>query len=759
MTDGEGRIQFSSGDHGRIRFDSDTIFDYLDEDNTRIFRESLEGFNGAETHVKLTDVAGEEIRSTIIPLSESGECWAVAVFPDSIFESFISHCSDELALTRSILDSTPDRVSVVSSSYEYVWMNKAQADSANKAREDLLGKVCHVALGQGDSPCERCRLGDVVETGEPFHNIVKRSNGVIWDTVREPLFGADGKVEAVVNFSRDITKSYLHQERLRALHRNVVELSEADTVGDVLGLSISKISQALGFNLASIMLVEGRCLRVRETTTGKPDEGVSILPLDGKGITVRACRERRSQLVSDTRCDPDFVSPEMLDEYKPLSELAVPIMIGDEVLGVIDIDSPELKAFDEGDAQIVEIFAGHLASALRVLQQKSSQEEFKDRLIALQRHASELGVAHSVKDISDSTCDAIGRFIDFNTGSFALVDGDVLRHEFFWNVDFEPLVMSLGGDGVTVAVVNTGVSQNIGDASASPSFVAGYSNQDYSVVSELAVPVKVGGKVIAVINIESGRRDAFSDEDQRLLEIYAEHIAPAMERLKQIERFNSAQEAHTEELLKGADRVTSMLRHDLRGPLSTIKNAVYIMQQGMDEKGEMIDIVNKSVDYAVSMLEDLRNVTRSSEPVKLPIELNMIMGQVVKDAFIPEEIKVEMDLAEGLPEVEIDIVKVRRVLDNLIRNSVEAMPDGGALRIHTELVDGEAVVTVEDTGTGIPDEIRGRLFQPFATSKPKGMGLGLAFCKQTVEAHGGRIWVETGGGGTTFSFSLPLRNV
>jgi len=117
---------------------------------------------------------------------------------------------------------------------------------------------------------------------------------------------------------------------------------------------------------------------------------------------------------------------------------------------------------------------------------------------------------------------------------------------------------------------------------------------------------------------------------------------------------------------------------------------------------------------------------------------------------------VTIELGEGFEELQLDPLKMRRVLDNLIGNALEAMPRGGELKITAGTVDRKVIIKVSDTGVGIPAEEMKNLFKPFHTTKPKGMGLGLAQCKRAVEAHGGNIACESMvGEGTTFTVTLP----
>ena len=100
---------------------------------------------------------------------------------------------------------------------------------------------------------------------------------------------------------------------------------------------------------------------------------------------------------------------------------------------------------------------------------------------------------------------------------------------------------------------------------------------------------------------------------------------------------------------------------------------------------------------------------------------------------------------------------MERAFVNLIGNSLEAMPEGGEVRISASYEDGSAMVHVEDTGPGVAPEIRSKLFQPFVTAgKRNGLGLGLALTRQTILEHGGDMWVESEPGrGARFSFRLP----
>ena len=123
-------------------------------------------------------------------------------------------------------------------------------------------------------------------------------------------------------------------------------------------------------------------------------------------------------------------------------------------------------------------------------------------------------------------------------------------------------------------------------------------------------------------------------------------------------------------------------------------------------------------------------------------------------------VQLAMDFATGVPPLLLDKVQIQQVLLNLIRNAVEAMGDSQSRQLTISTMrsaDGMVEVSVADSGPGLPALVREKLFQPFVTTKPSGIGLGLSLCRDIVQAHGGRIWqADHPGGGTEFRFTLPV---
>jgi PAS domain S-box-containing protein len=230
-----------------------------------------------------------------------------------------------------------------------------------------------------------------------------------------------------------------------------------------------------------------------------------------------------------------------------------------------------------------------------------------------------------------------------------------------------------------------------------------------------------------------------------------EELKETHERLLKAERFAAIGE------------LAGSVGHDLRNPLTSIKNAAYYLNRklgamiGANEK-MMLDVINKSVDHAnkiiASLLEYSKNITLEIEECtpKSLLDYVLLMAQ------IPKCIKVK-DQAQDDLTIWVDTGKMERVFLNLIKNAVEAMPQGGTLTIASRRVGDVVEFTFADTGVGISEVNKDKIFMPLFTTKAQGMGFGLAICRRIVEAHEGKITVDSIlGKGTTFTVTLPVEH-
>jgi len=211
------------------------------------------------------------------------------------------------------------------------------------------------------------------------------------------------------------------------------------------------------------------------------------------------------------------------------------------------------------------------------------------------------------------------------------------------------------------------------------------------------------------------------------------------------------------ERMAAAGRIAAMVAHDLRTPLQTIRSAVHLIRNQRELTDEMLDLIDTSVNRASNMIEEFRSQTRDTPLKREPVLLSNLVKMCADEAIIPRSINLEIVIDDYEPRILADPSKIRRVLDNMVSNAVDAMPDTGKLCIEMYHTEKQVTIQVSDTGIGISKDNMENLFKPFHTTKDTGLGLGLPFCKRTVEAHGGVITCESKLGiGTTFKITLPI---
>jgi signal transduction histidine kinase len=202
--------------------------------------------------------------------------------------------------------------------------------------------------------------------------------------------------------------------------------------------------------------------------------------------------------------------------------------------------------------------------------------------------------------------------------------------------------------------------------------------------------------------------------------------------------------------------------HELRNPLGVISNAIYYLQMTLTDAEETtkeyLDMISSEVRNSEKIVSDLLDLSRTKPAERERVEVSELIVQVLDRHNPPEEVQVSTEIGPDLPSVFVDPSQIGQVLDNLLTNAYQAMPEGGKLSIEAKVEEDRLLVSITDTGTGISQENIEGLFEPLFTTKARGTGLGLAVCKNLVEANGGSIEVESQEGkGSTFTVILPTR--
>jgi PAS domain S-box-containing protein len=291
--------------------------------------------------------------------------------------------------------------------------------------------------------------------------------------------------------------------------------------------------------------------------------------------------------------------------------------------------------------------------------------------------------------------------------------------------------------------------------------------------------LKVGGKMIAQATIrdvtEHKQMEQEIQEKNNQLEAQNEELRATEEELRHTnEELQTAnkelKETHEQlvrsEKLAAIGQLAGGVGHELRNPLGAISNAAYyikgkLLRSSLARKEprvmEFLNIMDEEIATSNKIINDLLNFARTGKPAVSLASLEAVIDSTLPRLNIPENITVTKKLDADLPQVEIDVDQMRQVIVNLITNAAQAMPEGGELTISAHQTKRSLEISITDTGSGIPKELIGKIFDPLFTTKAKGIGLGLAVCKSIIDNHKGSISVSSRvDKGTTFTIKLPL---
>jgi PAS domain S-box-containing protein len=220
--------------------------------------------------------------------------------------------------------------------------------------------------------------------------------------------------------------------------------------------------------------------------------------------------------------------------------------------------------------------------------------------------------------------------------------------------------------------------------------------------------------------------------------------------------------------LSAIGQTASMVGHDIRNPLQAITSDVYLIREELatipecvkrDGLQESLNTIEENIFYINKIVSDLQDYTRPLAPLSNEVKVKELLESILASTKIPSIIEAQLQSQDGLV-INTDGDYLKRILSNLVINAVQAMPNGGKLTMQTRKIGNKVQISVRDTGVGMPQETKDKIFTPLFTTKSKGQGLGLAVVKRLVEGLKGQITYESQEGkGTVFYVELPLKLV
>ena len=394
----------------------------------------------------------------------------------------------------------------------------------------------------------------------------------------------------------------------------------------------------------------------------------------------------------------------------------------------------------------------------------SERKLFEAKLDAVHKHAIELRNVETLEEVAQSTVNTLNESLGFNQVGFGIVEGDTLSFKEF-SVSSTVKGLPLDGSGITIRAVNTGETQVVSDVRRDESFVASNSHEQPETLSELAVPIKIGSETFGVLNVESSELDAFDENDRKLLETLAQHVAYKISTIiekEKLQRSLRELESKNQEL----DEYTYAVSHDLKAPLRSIQAFSELLLSDTSKLDtDAIDYVtriNNASSRMKRLIEDLlvlSRVNRKYLDVE-SVDLNRLIEQIEMDleALIREK-NAEILYSE-LPTISCHRVWIQQLFSNLVSNGLKFnRSTNPKVWIGSEEHYDYYQFSIKDNGIGIDEKNFPRIFKLFqrlhSEDEFPGTGAGLTICKKIVESYGGKIWLESKPGlGSTFYFTL-----
>ena len=226
---------------------------------------------------------------------------------------------------------------------------------------------------------------------------------------------------------------------------------------------------------------------------------------------------------------------------------------------------------------------------------------------------------------------------------------------------------------------------------------------------------------------------------------------------------DAQEELMRNEKLAVLGQIAGSVGHELRNPLGVMSNAVYFLQTVLSDADETtkeyLDIIKSEIAGSERIVSDLLDAVRTKPPQSATVDVRELINQTLHRCILPPSVALELDIPEILSPLRVDAMQIQQVFCNLISNGVEAMPEGGKLKIRAseDKQTKSITISVRDGGIGMTPEQLHKLFQPLFTTKARGIGLGLVVVKNLTQANGGGVAVEsTPGQGSVFTVTLPI---
>ena len=513
----------------------------------------------------------------------------------------------------------------------------------------------------------------------------------------------------------------------------------------------------------------------------------SPIAVDRGTLIGRVALDRTTQQITDVLDDPDYQlhTLQRLAGYRTL--LAAPMLLDGEVVGAINLWRNEVRPFDEREEVIVSAFAVQAAMAVNgvklVQQLEARGQELARRVEQLEALgevseavSSSLDVDHVLSTIAKHAVELSGTdggsIMEYDEHERCFRVRSVYRTEAAVVEQLRRIRIDVDGTLVGRAT-RQGTPITVADLGAAPLDAHLRILHDAGWRSVVAVPMLRDDRIVGCLLVRRKRTGDFSEDTVGLLETFANQSALAMLNAQLYGELKE-QSSALERASRHKSEFLASMSHELRTPLNAVLGFSEVLLEQMfgeinERQEEYLHDIHSSGAHLLELLNEILDLSKV-EAGRMVLEMSDFdlrvllenAASMLRDRATAHDIDLRVVTEDGVSSITSDELRLKQVVLNLLTNAVKFTPDGGSVTLRAARTPAGVDITVTDTGIGVPEEDRERIFESFqqggrGSTREEGTGLGLTLSRRIVDLFGGRMWLETGVGvGSTFGFSLPL---
>ena len=559
--------------------------------------------------------------------------------------------------------------------------------------------------------------------------------------------------------------SLTEQTAIDSLYRISSLVSDTDEPEVALQLILDEIVRVLQPNSASISLInpDNKILEL-EASFGLPNDWQDMKLSLGQGITGWTALHGRALIVNDVKDEPRYIC------VRPniRSEMAVPMEDHGLVIGVVNVDSEELDAYDESSLKILTLLTNEAARVVSrlwlIMQLRTKANQLESLVVMSQRLAGEID--------SDMLMEALARqgrqLMDADGSAFFELDPEGEKLQLYSLVVGDETIKETVAIPLSQSALGSVISRRkqveVADLNFTEENKFLLTLQRHGFVSMLASPVIFGDEIIGVIIVYTKHPHRFNNEERKVFQTLAEIGALAIQNARLYSRiFASEESLRRNEKLTTLGMIAAEIAHEIRNPLTVIKllfDSLDLQFTNKDPRFTDVQVIGEKLNQLEEIVERVLSFGRTREGMHTRQDLNTLVDDTLKLTRLKlHQQKIDLQFNAITSKIHVDVNKgqILQVMLNLVLNATQAMPEGGHIQVETSVNENTACLTITDNGSGIPESIQSDIFDSFLTDRPDGTGLGLSISKRILRDHRGNIELaHSSPEGSSFRFWLPL---